>query len=583
MRGAVTWPQQRNFFVVNNVPWVTVERRLIVDITREHGARHSENEFVQKFSMYVDSGAGLIHVRAQEVIRAVTAIRKAVITDQGDYKEWDCVFGFRQFTADDLFNHAKKGDDAIELGAAFIQPLEALRDAPNGERMRYFVYVNPHPFMDNNPSLAQMLAVYGQVLPASNVCVILVTPDMPLPESVGQQLLSIRFETPGLGELKESLTGIIDSVRKDFEDGITIGQNEQDQICYVGAGMSKQQFESFASLSIVEAGRAGKKELTEEEVITGVRAGKTEIVNTSDILELYPPADMDNIGGMENLKEWVRKRARCYGDEAKEFGIEPPKGMVFVGPPGTGKSLAAKAVSAELGVPLVRLDFGRVFNALVGSSEQRIRNALRMVESMSPCVLFCDEIDKGLGGIAGGGGGDSGVSMRVLGSFLTWLQDSKHPVFTMVTANNVTGLPPEMLRRGRFDAIFSTRMPTGEERKEVLRIHLHLRGRDIKSFAKAGIEDVINASEGYVPAEIESAVKDGLIDAFDSGEEFTMQHVKDALVKMVPLSKAFKPQIEAMAAWAKDNATPASMTAEDKQKFTATSQNRVRVRTRRAA
>jgi ATP-dependent 26S proteasome regulatory subunit len=550
-----------------------------VDITREHSARHSETEFVNKFSMYVDSGAGLIHVRAMEPLRAALAVRKAVITDGGIYKEWDIVSGMRDFDQESLYNHAKTGDGNVDVGAAFALPLEELRQNKSSDKVTYYVFMGTHVFMENNPHMAQLIAMYSQMLPASNVSVILITPDQPLPESVGQ-VMSIRFDPPGLGELRESLTGILDSVKGDFDNGIKIDEEEMDKVCYVGAGMSKQQFEAYASLSVVEAGRAGKKTLKTEDVVAGVNQGKIDVVNSSDILELYPPADIDNIGGMENLKEWIRKRARCYGDDAKEFGVEAPKGMVFVGPPGTGKSLCAKAVSAVLGVPLVRLDFGRVFNSLVGASEQRIRGALRMVESMSPCVLFCDEIDKGLGGIANGASGDSGVSMRVLGSFLTWLQDSKAPVFTMVTANNIDGLPPELMRRGRFDAIFSTNLPTPEERREVLAIHLALRNRNIEDYPKDEVDTVIDASNEYVPAEIESAIKDGLIDAFDASEEFSMSHVHDALVRMVPLSKAFKAQIARMSDWAATNATPASLTADQRAKFVTEKKNRVRVRRR---
>jgi SpoVK/Ycf46/Vps4 family AAA+-type ATPase len=235
--------------------------------------------------------------------------------------------------------------------------------------------------------------------------------------------------------------------------------------------------------------------------------------------------------------------------------------MVFVGPPGTGKSLAAKAVSSVLGVPLIRLDFGKVFNSLVGKSEERIRVALRMVESMAPCVLFVDEIDKGLGGI--GGAGDSGTSSRVLGTFLTWLNDCESPVFTMVTANNITGLPPELMRRGRFDAIFATGLPTPDERMTVLNIHLEKRGWDATSFERKDKMEVINVSRGYVPAEIESAVKDGLIDAFDAGEDFTMGHVVSALKTMTPLSQSYAEAIQLMTAWAKSNAIPASRHYED--------------------
>lgn len=189
--------------------------------------------------------------------------------------------------------------------------------------------------------------------------------------------------------------------------------------------------------------------------------------------------------------------------------------------------------------------------------------------------------DKGLGGISGGSGSDSGVSMRVLGAFLTWLQDSEYPVFTVMTANNVDALPPELLRRGRFDAIFSTSLPTSRERQDVLAIHLRKRGRDIKSFPKDDVERVVAASDRYVPAEIESAVKDAIVNAFGEGEEVTMQHIIDALAVMVPLSKSYATQIDRMLDWAKNNATPVSLTEEQRNAKVALGKNRSRISTRR--
>jgi SpoVK/Ycf46/Vps4 family AAA+-type ATPase len=236
--------------------------------------------------------------------------------------------------------------------------------------------------------------------------------------------------------------------------------------------------------------------------------------------------------------------------------------MVFVGPPGTGKSLSAKAVASEFGVPLLRFDFGRVFNSLVGSSEQRMRQALKAVESMSPCVLFCDEIDKGLAGL--GGSGDSGTSQRVFGTFLTWLQENKAPVFTMITANNIWQMPPEMMRRGRFDAIFASSLPNDQERIDILKIHLDKVGKlDIlpstKRTQRTALAGFLAASNGYVGSEIESAVQDGLIEAFYKEETFTIDHVTDALREMVPLSTSYKIPIVAMVMWAQQNATPAGL------------------------
>lgn len=551
-----------------------------MEVNRALLERHSEQDFATKLCMYIDSGAGVIHIRAGEQLRALAAIRKQCLSEHGEYKEWDIVNGTRSFALQDMNAHAKEGDGKIDVADAFSMPLGALRDAASqigSSSTKYYVYVNPHVFMEGNPHMEQLVTLYSNLLPSTNVVVLLLTPDLPLPIASSGNILSITFETPGLGELRESLDDILGGVEDQFDD-IAFDDDEKERICFVGAGMSKAHFETYTALSIVKAGRDGKTELSPEDVIKGVMVGKTDVVNSNDILELMPSGNIELVGGMENLKDWIRKRARCYSDEAREFGVEPPKGMVFVGVPGSGKSLAAKAIASVLGIPLVRLDFGRVFNSLVGASEQRMRTALKMVESMSPCVLFCDEIDKGLGGI--GGSSDGGTSNRVLGSFLTWLQDCQYPVFTMVTANNIDGLPPELLRRGRFDAIFSSNLPTPRERRAVLGIHLSLRGRDLDDYAEEAVQKVVDASNRYVPAEIESAVKDALVNAFDAGEELTMDHIVKALVTMVPLSKAFEAQIEKMAEWAKNNATPASLDETRRDQLAAATRNRSRISTR---
>lgn len=553
-----------------------------MDITSAYKERHSEQDFSSKLAIVADSGVGVLHIRASEPIRALSVIRKQILTDGGEYREWDVVSGMREFTLREIHMHAKEGDGDPDLVAQFQKPLGALRDAEGtmiSPVTKFYVFVNPHPYMENNPMMAQLLTMYCNLLPSSNICVILLTPDVPLPGDYSGATLAIDFETPGIAELRDSLNDILKGVDDQFGNIADMTDEDRDRICYVGAGLTKSHFETYVALALVKAGRDGKTDIDVEDIIKEVSVGKTDVVNANDILELYASGDIDNVGGMENLKEWIRKRARCYSDEAREFGVEPPKGMVFVGPPGTGKSLVAKAIASVLGVPLVRLDFGRVFNSLVGASEQRMRTALKMVESMSPCVLFCDEIDKGLGGI--GGSSDGGTSNRVLGSFLTWLQDCAYPVFTMVTANNIDGLPPELLRRGRFDAIFASSLPNARERLDVLRIHLKLRGRDIGDFAESEVQKVVDAANHYVPAEIESAVKDALVNAFYDGEEMTMQHIVDALTVMVPLSKSFKAQIERMEEWSKNNATPAGLSVEQKAKLAAEVQNRSRVSVRR--
>lgn len=523
-------------------------------ISAAHDDRHSEKDFAARFIKLVDAGVGVIHVRTTEVIRCVAAIRRLVLLDKAIYKEWDIVHGFRDFVLADHTDDAKLGDDEVDINTAFARPLGVLRDGPDSatnSSHRYFLFTNPHVFMEGNPVMAQLMLMYNDHLPPVKAVVVIVTPDQPLPDSpASKSVMSLHFDTPGHTELMHTLENVM-------PEGVEVPDEAKNRICHIGSGMTALQFETYAALAIVKA--RSDADVNEESISEELRVGKTDVVNSSDILELYPSANIDNVGGMENLKDWVRKRALCYSDEARAYGIEPPKGIVLVGVPGSGKSLVSKAIGGVLGIPVVRLDFGKVFNSLVGSSEQRMRSALRMVESMAPVVLLADEVDKGLGGI-GGGGGDSGVSMRVLGSFLTWLQDTTAPVFTVMTANNVDGLPPELMRRGRFDAIFSTSMPTAHERKEVLSIHMKMRGRSLSDFDPADVEAVVEASDGYVPSEIESAVKDALVNAFDESDEVTMQHVTDALKTMVPLSKAFATQIARMTTWAENNATPVSYT-----------------------
>lgn len=529
----------------------------------------SEREFRQRFFLLADAGSGIIHVRAQEVVRATTALRKAIVIDGSPCFEWDIVNGVRQFNGENFMQESTKGDDNIDFSNAFGQVMKHVSGtAPAPEQKVYYVFVSPERFMENNPLVTHLMNIYNDFLPLRGVTVVILTHDAPLPEDCGgHSVLTAGLSTPGYHELRKSLDDILEDNAEGFQNGIGISDEERQRICYAGAGMSLTQFEAYVSLGLAMSKATGDEDepLGCETIEQQVRVGKTDIVNSNDLLELYPTLSIDEVGGMDNLKSWVRKRAKCYSDEAKDYGIEPPKGIVLVGPPGTGKSLVGKAISSVLGIPIVRMDFGKVFSSLVGSSEQRIRTALKMVEAMAPVVLFCDELDKGLGGIAGGSGGDSGVSMRVLGSFLTWLQDCKHPVFTMVTANNVDGLPAELLRRGRFDAIFSTTLPDAEERRDVLAIHLHKRGRSIDELDKEGVASVLAASEGYVPAELESAVKDALIEAFSDDRELSADDILDALKAMVPMSRAFKTQIDKMNEWAKNNATPVSIKREAKK------------------
>lgn len=507
-----------------------------------------------------DAGASVIQIQTRESIRAAMVLRQNLVgASKCEYREWDVVNGFRTFTQENYTNNINKGDQKlIDFHDCLMHPLSELRTPSSSicakkDTVHYFIYVDAHPYIKDNPLIIELLQQYAAILPTTNVCLIFITPEVSLEGVPPGTVMVTEMKTPSADELEAVLRKIINQSEEDFE--MALDDGDYKQIAQLGLGLTLFEFETYAAIAIVDAGIKKARAIDADMMSAGIALGKTDVVKQSEILELYANVDMSEVGGMQRLKDWVATRQACYSDEAREFGIEPPKGAVVVGVPGTGKSLVAKAISSELGIPLVRFSVERVFSKYVGDSESRVRSALAMVEAMAPCVLFIDEIDKGLSGTANGG--DGGVSSRVLGTLLTWLNDCKAPVFTMVTANRVEGLPPELLRKGRFDQIFSVGLPTSEERKEVLDIHMRKRGHEI-DFDKKDIARFVEYSERYVPAEIEAAVKDALILAFNEGEGATLQmeHIVQALQNMVPMSVSNAAQIDAIIAWASTNAVP---------------------------
>ena len=528
---------------------------------------HSEVQLLRDLQRFSDAGGALIQVRTREGERAAIAIRRYATEGGNEISEWSTAIGCRSFTTSNYLDNVVKGDEC-DFATALERPLRRLRDAsdpinaaPSGDapdKVHFFVFVDPQQHLSNNPFALDLLQKYSTILPATNVTIILITPDQPLDMVPQGLLLSTHLPTPSAEELDQILGHLIETSSPENNENsafssLDISAEDRKSACVMGLGMTYYEFETYLSLALIKAGEElADQPLTIAPLLQGLAEGKTEVIRQSELLELMKATDIRDVGGMDRLKDWVDQRKNTYTDEAREFGIAPPKGVVLVGVPGVGKSLVAKAVASVLGIPLVRLDFGRVFSKYVGESEQRVRSALAMVESMAPCVLFVDEIDKGLGGI--GGGGDSGTSMRVMGSYLTWLQELKSSVFNIVTANRVEGLPPELLRRGRFDQIFSATLPTIEERRAVFEIHLRKRNHDISEFSSADVAEILSRTEGYVPAEIESIVQDSLVAAFSSGSKLKASHVISSIADTVPMSRSNADRINAIIQWASNNA-----------------------------
>ena len=316
--------------------------------------------------------------------------------------------------------------------------------------------------------------------------------------------------------------------------------------------------DALRGLSIQEAAQLIQEAAFEDQAVTDadvefVLKAKAELLQADGVLELIESTSgtLDDVGGMENLKEWLRLRGRAFGDGAEEFGLDPPRGVLLTGVPGCGKSLVAKTLAHTWKLPLILLDPARLYGPYVGQSEQRLHDCLKTVEAMSPVVLWIDEVEKGL---AAESMGDSGVSQRLRGTFLRWMQDRPPGVFLIATCNEVDLLPPEFLRKGRFDEIFFVDLPDETERAEIFRLHLVRRKRDPSAFDLAKLAA---SSDGFSGAEIEAAVVGALYRAFADDRELTTEDVSSELSATVPLSRSKAEDIARLREWAAERTTAA--------------------------
>jgi SpoVK/Ycf46/Vps4 family AAA+-type ATPase len=383
-----------------------------------------------------------------------------------------------------------------------------------------------------------------------------------IPEVLHEELRVVDFLPPNAAELYSDLEQClenfeVDGAADDFQPELST--EDKQRIVRNALGLSLQEFDTAVSVALVRQDDVLKDgdELSVDLIVDTILETKLEMIKKNPILEYQSPVPIEHVGGLDLIKEWATRRKKSFSAEARAFGVDMPKGILAAGIPGSGKSLIAKALSSVFAVPCVSLDIGKVFGSLVGQSEGQMRTALKLVESMAPCVLLMDEIDKGFSNTSGGG--DSGTSARVFGTFLTWMQDRKSddkPVVVVFTANNVEGLPPELLRKGRVDEIFCVTFPTKEERRAIFKIHLEKRGHEVEDEV---IDAVIGHTNKYVGAEIEAIVKEAILSAFEAdAEEVEAKYLVEAAQGMKPLATIFPERVEAMDAWAKSNAKPAS-------------------------
>lgn len=425
-----------------------------------------------------------------------------------------------------------------------LREIEVTRNEP-----AIFVLRDFHRFMDEAPVI-RGLRDLAHVLRDTYATVVLLGPVGKVPPELEKELTLVDFPLPGRRELEGLFARIVEEARDNPDLRIETSEQTRGPLLESAIGLTLTEAENVFAKILLRHGRLTADEAPE------VYQEKRQIVRKSGLLEYIDADDsIDSVGGLVHLKDWLRKRRRAFESHARRFGLPVPKGLLLLGVQGCGKSLTAKAVARFWQMPLLRLDMGKLFGGLVGSSEENARKAIRLAESLSPAILWIDEIDKGFSGLQSSGMSDSGTTARVFGTLLTWLQEKTAPIFVIATANNVEQLPPELMRQGRFDEIFFIDLPDPLERAEVFRIHLDKRRRDPAAYQ---LPVLAKASEGFSGAEIEQSIVAGLYDAFDSGQDLDQDLLLEALRRTRPLSRVMAEEIERRRIWAQGRTRPAS-------------------------
>jgi len=477
-------------------------------------------------------------MRVQNVIVDIAARRQKKVF------EWSCCTGIVPAGAS-LQSHKNRS-------TATRDPLLALDHVIEQVEPALYLFKDFHPYLSrNHPAVIRKLKEIALHLKNSFKTILLVSPVMEIPTELEKEITVLNYPLPARDDLSDLLDKIIADVRQFKQVKIELDDPGRERLLSAALGLTLGEAENVFAKIIVQEERLGGDN------VNAVFAEKQQIIRKSGLLEYCTTGEsFANIGGLAVLKDWLDKRAAAFTPEARAFGLPAPKGILMLGVQGCGKSLCAKAVSNQWQLPLLRFDMGRMFGSLVGSSEENVRRAIAVAESVAPAILWVDEIDKAFAGSQGSGAADGGTTARVFGTFLTWLSEKTAPVFVVATANDISQLPPELLRKGRLDEIFFVDLPGEAERAEIFRIHLHRRGRNAQQFDTAALAAASQACSG---AEIEEAINSALYDSFYANQEITTEAVLATLTQTVPLARTMDEQINRLRHWAEGRARNASV------------------------
>jgi len=480
-------------------------------------------KFNNELTLLLKARYPVIFINTIEEDRVEYNIRKHIKTNLNrSIYSWDFVDGYT--------------NNPNNEGFAKRNPLQALEliERLTAETPAIFLLKDFNRFL-TDISIARKLKNIGRLLKLQPKTIIIIGSDFNIPTELQDLITIVQFPLPIKNEIAQELTRLIESLN------IKVNSELFESLTQACQGLSLERIRRVLSKIIATY------KTIDENSISILLSEKKQIISQTEILEYWSANEkVTNIGGVENLKDWLKKRKTSFGIQASNYGLPTPRGLLLVGIQGTGKSLTAKAIATEWQLPLLKLDVGKLFGGIVGESESRLRQMIEVSETLAPCILWIDEIDKAFS--INESNGDSGTSNRVLATFISWLSEKTKPVFVVATANNVELLPLEIIRKGRFDEIFFLDLPQTPEREQIFKIHIQeFRPNSWKSF---DYEKLAQLSESFSGAEIKQSIIEGMYHAFYEQREFTTDDICLALNELIPLAQLESNQTKKLQNWA---------------------------------
>lgn len=500
--------------------------------------------FAESVETLIRARYAILYIVSPEEMRVQEIIARIAEKRQKNLYEWSCTTGLVP-AGSSIQSQKTRNTPTKDPLAALEQVIEQVEPA-------IFLFKDFHPFLSRgNHAVIRKLKEIALHLKNSFKTIVLVSSILEVPSELEKEMTVLNLPLPALVDLSTLLDRITLEVQRFRHVQVDLDPPARDRLLQAARGLTLAEAENVFARILVQHERLTVAEISE------ILEEKRQIVRKNGLLEYCDALEsFEDVAGLDLLKEWLSKRSLAFSAEARSFGLSSPRGVLLIGVQGCGKSLCAKAVSNLWRVPLLRFDIGRMFGSFVGSSEENIRRAIQVAESVAPAVLWVDEIDKAFAGAnSSASAGDGGTSARVFGTFLTWLSEKKEPIFVVATANDIANLPPELLRKGRLDEIFFVDLPSPAERLAAFRIHLRRKDRDP---ARYDLERLSHLAEGFSGAEIEEAVNSALYDAFHDRTELANEHLQNAVEQTVPLSRTMAEQIRTLREWASGRARLAS-------------------------